>query len=618
MRQNFPIDCFFKEICGFLSHNKILIVIGETGSGKTTKLPLFLYFSGIQKNKSIICTQPRRVAAISVAKKISSDIKTRLGNEVGYSIRFEDVFGSKTRIKFMTDGVLLKELMKNPLLDKYSVIILDEMHERSLNMDLLLILCKNLVAIRTDLKLILTSATINLEKYSNFFQNCPIFSIPGRCFSVQIHYKTVSNSDHVFACYRSILNILKISTKGDILVFLTGRKDIDALGNLLFFFRQRKKNFLDFRIIPIFSTLPHQFQLYAAERLYPERKIILSTNVAETSLTIARISFVVDCGFVKQNLFNPYVSYQKLVVLPISRSSAIQRAGRAGRICVGRCYRIYTKWTYYNEMREFSVPEIQRINCSQIILFLKGLGLNNFFAFDWIDFPAKRSFIFSFKLLYSIGALNKTGKLTVTGRKMLEIPLEPMLAKTMICSHDYGCLYDFIIVVAMIVSSFPCENFLTLKKCFLKKSKHQGDQYFLLFVFLYWKKENFAPKWLETFRVNKDWVEIFCNIKSQLVKIAGKIFPRINKPGTKDGLIISFLSGHFLNVAKLKKANVYSIIFREKNMGVHIHPFSVMRTVKCSPILIFFVELFYNICPYVKIISGIKKKWLLSLANIVK
>lgn len=607
----FPIDFFYQEILGFFSSKNILILVGETGSGKTTKLPLFLNFSGLRKKKSICCIQPRRLSAISVSKKISNEISVPVGCEVGYSVRFEDCTSQKTEIKFITEGILLKEMVRNPLLDEYSILILDEIHERSFNIELILTLCKNLIRIRSDLKLIMMSATLDSERFSQFFQNCPIFCIPGKCFSVKIKYQRIDNTNYISGCFNSIIKIIKKEPKGDILVFLPGEKEIDILGNLLHFSKKKKKKWTNFKLIPIFSLLPLKFQLYATEKFYSKRKIILSTNISETSLTISGISFVVDSGLIKKKIFNSFSFFQKLIIIPTSRSSSIQRAGRAGRISEGNCFRIFTKWSYQNEMKDFFTPEIQRADCTQILLYLKNIGVKNLLGIEWIDFPSKICFSRALKTLYCLSALDKKANLTISGRKMLELPLHPMLAKAMIKCTEKGSLSDFLPIATIILSSFPFNNFLRIKKRFLKKNFIAGDHYFFLFIFNAWKRKFYSEDFLKYFGLDKDFARIFFNIKNQLLKTAYKIFWKVKKEPKKELFLKSFLSGFFLNISRLKKKKIYELLFREKFFFANIHPNSTLYNSKNLPIIVFFGEVINTNYPFIKTISGIKKKWLL-------
>ena len=611
-----PVELFFGEILGFLSKNNILLIVGDTGSGKTTKLPIFLNFSGLQKSKVICCVQPRRIGAISISKMISKSMNVSLGSEVGFTIRFENYSSRRTKINFVTDGILLKEFTKNPLLEKYSILILDEIHERSSNIELILSLCKNLLKIRADLKLIMTSATINVEKFSKFFSNCPILCIPGKTFSIKLNYLKNFFAEFISNCYNSIIRIIKNSSDGDILVFLPGEKDIDTLGNLLFISIEKKNITENVDIIPVFGNLPFKIQTKITRKNNQHRRIILSTNISETSLTIPGILYIIDSGLIKKKLFNHFSFSHKLFTIPTSKSSAIQRAGRAGRTKNGTCLRNYTKWSYRFEMKEFFCPEIKRGDFARIILFLKGLGLENIFSFDWIDFPTKNSFLSGLKTLFSLGALNKNGNLTKSGRKILELPLDPQLGKSMISSHENGFLDDFIPIASLLLSNIPLENFCKIKNSFLKSSFVTGDHSFLLLIFNKWKLKKFSPDFLAEFGLNRKSALIFFNIENQLKESGKKIFfISKKKKSIKDDLIKSFLSGFFLNLALVEQKKIYKIILRKKFFFVFLHPESIINYLKKKPVVVFFCDCINMKYPLIKTTSYVKKSVLLEFVR---
>jgi ATP-dependent RNA helicase DHX8/PRP22 len=319
-------------------------------SGKTTQMTQYLVEAGFSTRGIIGCTQPRRVAAMSVAKRVAEEIGCRLGQEVGYTIRFEDCTSSATRIKYMTDGMLLREALIDPNLSKYAVIMLDEAHERTIHTDVLFGLLKQTLKRRTDLKLIVTSATLDAEKFSSYFYNSPIFTIPGRTFPVEIMYTKDPESDYLEASMITVMQIHLSEPPGDILVFLTGQEEIDTACETLF---NRMKTLgpsvPELIILPVYSALPSEMQSRIFEPAPPgARKVVIATNIAETSITIDGIFYVVDPGFVKQNCYDPKLGMDSLQVVPISQAQSRQRSGRAGRTGPGKCYRLYTETAYQN------------------------------------------------------------------------------------------------------------------------------------------------------------------------------------------------------------------------------------------------------------------------------
>lgn len=435
-RQSLPIYKLRDELIKAVSDNQILIVIGETGSGKTTQITQYLSESGFTARGKIGCTQPRRVAAMSVAKRVSEEFGCRLGQEVGYTIRFEDCTSPETLIKYMTDGMLLRECLIDPDLQTYSCIMLDEAHERTIHTDVLFGLLKQAVQKRAELKLIVTSATLDAVKFSQYFFEAPIFTIPGRTFPVEILYTREPETDYLDASLITVMQIHLNEPPGDILLFLTGQEEIDTACEILY---ERMKSMgpdvPELIILPVYSALPSEMQTRIFEPAPPgSRKVVIATNIAETSLTIDGIYYVVDPGFVKQKVYNSKTGMDSLVVTPISQAQAKQRAGRAGRTGPGKTYRLYTERAYRDEMLATPVPEIQRTNLASTVLQLKAMGINDLLNFDFMDAPPVESLIMALEQLHSLSALDDEGLLTRLGRRMAEFPLEPSLSKMLIMS----------------------------------------------------------------------------------------------------------------------------------------------------------------------------------------
>ncbi|CAL1160497.1 unnamed protein product, partial [Cladocopium goreaui] len=373
-RESLPIFKLRNELLQAIHDNQVLIVIGETGSGKTTQITQYMAEAGYTSRGMIGCTQPRRVAAMSVAKRVSEEYGCRLGQEVGYAIRFEDQTGPDTLIKYMTDGMLLREILSDDEVSKYAVIMLDEAHERTISTDVLFGLLKAAVKKRKELKLIVTSATLDAEKFSTYFFNSHIFTIPGRTFPVEILYSKDPEQDYVEAALMTVLQIHLTEPSGDILVFLTGQEEIDTACQVLHERMQKLEAMSPppLIILPVYSALPSEMQTMIFEPPPPGcRKCIVATNIAEASLTIDGIFFVVDPGMAKVKMYNSKTGMDSLLITPVSQANARQRSGRAGRTGPGKCYRLYTELAYRNEMLPTAVPEIQRTNLSNTVLLLK-------------------------------------------------------------------------------------------------------------------------------------------------------------------------------------------------------------------------------------------------------
>ena len=408
--------------------------------------------------------QPRRVAATTVATRVAEEIGCKLGEEVGYSIRFEDLTSAKTRIKFLTDGLLLREALADPLLSRYSVIMVDEAHERSLSTDILLGVLKKISKRRPDLRIIISSATLQAEEFLHFFSGersqsgdaaehpvGRIISLEGRMYPVDTMYLEEPAEDYVERAVKTVFDIHTSEPDGDILIFLTGREEIDIALQLIAdragSLHPRAQSILS---LPLYAGLTSEQQLYVFEPA-PEntRKVIVSTNIAEASVTIDGIVYVIDCGFVKLRAFNPRTGIETLTATPVSKASATQRAGRAGRTKPGKCYRLYTQPAYEN-LPEATIPEIQRSNLAPIILQLKALGIDNVLRFDFLTPPPAELIIRALELLYSLGSVDDYAKLTrPLGIRMAELSVEPMMAKVLLSAPTMTCLSEILSIAAM-------------------------------------------------------------------------------------------------------------------------------------------------------------------------
>ena len=390
VRKSLPVFTFREQLLEAIENFQVLIIVGETGSGKTTQIPQYLVEAGYCENgMKVGCTQPRRVAAMSVAARVAEEMNVKLGHEVGYSIRFEDCTSQKTVLKYMTDGMLLREFLTEPDLKSYSALMIDEAHERTLHTDILFALVKDIARFRPDFKLLISSATLNAAKFSKYFDDAPIFNIPGRRYPVDIYYTAAPESNYLAAAVTSVLQIHLTQDKGDILVFLTGQDEIESAQEILETkIRELGSRIKELIICPIYSTLPSDLQANIFKPTPPgARKVVLATNIAETSITIDGIVYVIDPGFVKQKSYNPRSGMESLIVVPCSKAAADQRAGRAGRVGPGKCFRLYTAWAYANELDDNTTPEIQRTNLGNVVLLLKSLGIDDLIHFDFMDPP---------------------------------------------------------------------------------------------------------------------------------------------------------------------------------------------------------------------------------------
>jgi ATP-dependent RNA helicase DHX8/PRP22 len=401
----------------------------------------------------------------------------------------------------MTDGMLLREALIDKNMNNYSVIMLDEAHERTIHTDVLFGLLKQTAKVRDDFRLIVTSATLDAEKFSSYFYDCNIFRIPGRTFPVEILYTKEPESDYLDAALTTLMQIHLVEPSGDILLFLTGQEEIDTACQVL---TDRMKKLGDeapeLIILPVYSALPTEQQTRIFEPAPAgSRKCVIATNIAEASLTIDGIYYVVDPGFAKIKVFNPKLGMDSLVVAPISQASARQRAGRAGRTGPGKCYRLYTEQAFKAEMMPVTVPEIQRTNLANTVLLLKAMGINDLINFDFMDPPPVQSLISALENLYFLDVLDEEGLLTRLGRKMAEFPLEPPLSKMLLTAVDLYCSDEIITIVAMLsvqnVFYRPKDKQALADQKRAKFHQPEGDHLSLLTVYESWKQNNFSNIW---------------------------------------------------------------------------------------------------------------------------
>ncbi|KAI3963794.1 hypothetical protein MKW98_029904 [Papaver atlanticum] len=569
-RQSLPVYKLKKELIQAVHDNQVIVVIGETGSGKTTQMTQYLAEAGYTSRGIIGCTQPRRVAAISVARRVAEEFGCRLGEEVGYAIRFEDRTGSDTVIKYMTDGTLLREIMVDENLSQYSVIMLDEAHERTIHTDVLFGLLKQLTKRRPDLRLIVTSATLEAEKFSEYFFNCQILTIPGREHEVEVMYAKQPETDYLDAALITVMQVHLTKPEGDILLFLTGQEEIDLACQIL---NERMKAFgkgvPELIILPVYSALPSEMQSRIFDPAPPgKRKLVVATNIAEVSLTIDGIFYVIDPGFAKQNVHDPKQGLDSLVVSPISQASAKQRTGRAGRTGPGICYRLYTELAYRNEMSPTSIPEIQRINLASTALQLKAMGINDLLSFDFMDPPSPEALIFAMEQLYSLGALDAKGHLTKLGSKMSEFPLDPPLSKMLFAGVYLGCCDEILTIISMIQAGNifyrPKEK---QEEADQKKAKFvhpEGDHLTLLAVYEAWKANNFSTPWCFENFVQSRSLRRAQDVRRQFITILDRY-----------NLIRKIAAGFFFHAAKMDpQEGGYRTIL--ENQPVYIHPSSAL------------------------------------------
>lgn len=445
-----PILKYSAEIKKRLLNNDTLILIGETGSGKTTELPGMI-LDVLPPNSKIIITEPRRVAATSTARYVAKKLNSKLGDEVGYQVRFDSTTSLKTKMTFMTEGVLLHRLKSSPLLEGIDAVMVDEVHERGVNVDLLLALLKNIQETRKEqglkpLKLVVASATMEKEKLREYFSYDEPLEIPGRLYPIKIHYESETPVNYQLAAAKKVKEIIDAGLGGDILIFMPGEAEIKATIGLIETELADKES--DCEILPLYGSMSMEDQ----DRIFARtsrRKVIVATNIAETSVTIDGVRHVIDSGYIKQIDYNPETGIESLGIRRHAKSGLKQRAGRAGRTSPGDVYRLFSE-SDFAERYEFQTPEIQRCNLEHVVLLAKKIGINNLNDYDLLDPPSSESVARAERSLRILGALDEAGDITHLGEHIAEFPLEPRMARMIIEAEKLGCSYELSIMAAML------------------------------------------------------------------------------------------------------------------------------------------------------------------------
>lgn len=584
------------------------------------------------------------MAATTVALRVAEEYGCDFGKEVGYSIRFEDVSSASTRIKFLTDGLLIREALVDPLLSRYSVIMVDEAHERSISTDILLGLLKKIIKRRPELRIIVSSATLQAEDFLNFFttydetpangqaeMNGSIISLEGRTYPIDVLYLDSPTEDYVEKAIATSFAIHAKEEKGDILVFLTGREEIEyAVNAVAERALQTNSEAGSLLPLPLFAGLTTEQQMYVFEPA-PEntRKVIFSTNIAEASVTIDGIVYVIDSGFVKLRAYDPKTGIETLTATHVSKAAAAQRAGRSGRTMPGKCFRLYTEEAF-NGLPNVNAPEIQRSNLAPFILQLKALGIDNVLRFDYLTPPPAELMAKALELLYSLGALDDYAKLTKPlGMQMAELSVEPMMGKTLLSAAKFGCLSEILTIAAMtslggsvwVQGDGEKKQFESAKRKF---AAEEGDHLTLLNVYQSFvtkgrKEGRFCHDHYLNFKAMSRAISIRAQLKKYLERfgyntdesLAAHTAARIDPEKKAEQIRRCLATGYFAQAAKMQPDGT----FRTVNGGtiLHAHPSSLMFNRKADWV-IFHEIMETSTKTYIREISKIEKNWLLEYA----
>lgn len=636
-RRNLPVHAQREEFLQMYQKSQILVFVGETGSGKTTQIPQFVLFDDMPQaqRKMIACTQPRRVAAMSVAQRVAQEMDVKLGEEVGYSIRFEDMTSNKTILKYMTDGMLLREAMNDHELTRYSTILLDEAHERTLATDVLMALLKELVQKRSDLKLVVMSATLDAQKFQKYFNDAPLLAVPGRTHPVEIFYTPEPERDYVEAALRTVLQIHATEDEGDILLFLTGEEEIeDAVRKISLEADEmvREADAGPMKVYPLYGTLPPVQQQKIFDPAPPPRKpggrpgrkCIVATNIAETSLTIDGVVYVVDPGFSKQKVYNPRIRVESLLVSPISKASAQQRAGRAGRTKPGKCFRLYTEGAFKKELIEQTYPEILRSNLSSTVLELKKLGIEDLVHFDLMDPPAPETLMRALEELNYLACLNDDGDLTPLGRLASEFPLDPTLAVMLISSPEFYCSNEILSLTALLsVPQIFVRPASARKRADEMKNLFahpDGDHLTLLNVYHAFKGEEAQAnprQWCHDHFLSLRSLQAADNVRLQLKRIMEREEIELMSTPFEDkkyyeNIRRALVAGFFMQVAKKEATGkTYVTVKDDPPQTVLLHPSTVLGQESDWVVYNEFVLTSKN---YIRTVTAVRGEWLLDIA----
>ena len=565
-----PITARKDEIVAAIKGNQVVVIAGETGSGKTTQIPKMCLEAGLGIAAKIGCTQPRRVAALSISRRIAEELKVAWGREVGCKIRFDDRSSSETYIKLMTDGILLAEAQGDPQLSDYDAVIIDEAHERSLNIDFLLGHLKGLLARRNDLKLIVTSATIDTQAFSRHFNDAPIIEVSGRMFPVDVVYRPFDaeseergDVSYVDAAVSAAEQVLYESSFGDVLIFMPGERDIRETSDQI---EGRFGN--DAEIIPLFGRLSsgEQQRVFAPSE---RRKIVVATNIAETSLTIPGIRFVIDAGLARISRYNPRTRIRRLPVEFVSQSSANQRKGRAGRVQDGTCIRLYSEENF-NARPPFTQPEIQRANLAEVILRMKAFGFGDIETFAFVQPPTPAAIANGYTLLQELGALDAGRALTELGRNLARLPIDPTLGRMLLQSQTEHAPRELLIIAAGLSIQDPRERPLDQKDAAAAAHKRFADpQSDFLALLNIWnavhdewerlrtqgQRRRFCKQHFLSYLRMREWQDLHAQLHDALDDLGTLKLNESN--AAYDAIHRSILSGLMGHVARREERNVY-------------------------------------------------------------
>jgi len=620
-RQKLPIFSTKRQFLEEVKKHETVILLAQTGTGKTTQVPQFLYEAKLERDRCIAITQPRRVAAVSLSKRVADETRTELGSLVGYRVRFEDNSSNNTKILFQTDGMLLREAMIDPCLKRYNWIILDEAHERTVNTDILFGVVKDAQKFRKSnnhlppLRVIVMSATVDTEKFSAYWK-CPVLFIEGRQYPVNIRHLSSTTEDWQRSLLSTIFQIhATTEEREDILAFLTGKEEIESIARQCNLIAREFPNAPKLKVCTLYAAQTSEMQQNSLRPTPPGfRKVVLATNIAETSLTIPGIKHVVDSCRVKAKVHQARAGLDMLKVVRVSQAQALQRSGRAGRESEGNCYRMLTK-EEFDSLSEASVPEIFRSNLSSTILTMLNIGIKDVRKFDFMDCPSSDSINTALRQLSLLGAiqLGQSGEiLTELGKKMAAFPLDPRFTKLILSGESLGCTEEIVTIVSMLTS----ENVFQVPSAKDKQEEAvnvhkkfyaaEGDVLTLLNVWRAYRNSAGTPAWCRSQFLIPRHLAFALEVRKQLISICHNTGIGIQSSRDTDTLRKAIARGLFTNVAQLTLEGHYVAL--DSGQHVHIHPSSVLFRRK--PELVTYTEMVATNKTYIRGLTVVSEEWL--------
>ncbi|CAI5738478.1 unnamed protein product [Hyaloperonospora brassicae] len=686
-RARLPVARHRLELLYAVESHAVTIVVGATGSGKTTQVPQYLLEAGwatsrpsrtgnesVATTRTIVCTQPRRVAVVTIAERVATERGSRVGQEVGYAVRFEDKWDAeRTRIKFVTDGLLLRETMRDPLLSRYSVVILDEAHERNLETDLLLGLIKKIRRKRPELRVIIASATLQVDTFVKFFRaktpdaratardgsttlattsaglkDVVVVSVEGRQYPVDIEYLQTPCGDYLQQTVDTVLAIDQHEGEGDVLAFLPGQEEIDAVVRAL-----NDRAPAHILAVPLYGTLPLRMQQNAflpAPRGV-RRKVIVATAIAETSVTIDGVVFVIDACFTKLAFYNPLTGVEALLTTLVSKASAKQRAGRAGRSRAGKCFRLCTEAFFRSTLANETIPQMQRTNLATVALYLLSMGIRDLAHFDFVSPPSPEALIRALELLFALGVIDSNSRLVEPlGTQVAEFPVAPPLAKVLLSSGQFNCLREMLSIASVLSVGdvfLPAHGSKERREALVEAMQHfahaDGDHLTYLSIYDAFVDNGQSRSWCDEFLLSHRALVRATEVRQQLQQHVTRCFRaldahqtaavsdmntdedrhvRLDRSQNTDEALAKtcsatirkcLVSGYFANAAQLHADGVYRTLRDQR--PVQLHPTSVYYHLKTPPPeYIVFHQSVLTTEEFVRDVSKIDPRWLVDLS----